>query len=109
MPGLLVVRSPVHRDARGWFTRAWQREKLVTLGPPDFGWVQDTSPAFALDDRPGPSTVAPESVARGRRSPQGLAKRCRGRSPRPGPGERGALIARGSQLGILLSWQRRSR
>ncbi|NYF97376.1 sugar nucleotide-binding protein [Janibacter cremeus] len=40
IPGLLVVRSPVHRDDRGWFTEAWQREKLTALGVPDFGPVQ---------------------------------------------------------------------
>lgn len=40
IPGLLVVRRPVHRDARGWFTEAWQRDKMVALGLPDFGPVQ---------------------------------------------------------------------
>lgn len=40
VPGLLVVRAPVHHDARGWFTEAWQREKLIALGLPDFGPVQ---------------------------------------------------------------------
>lgn len=40
IPGLLVVRAPVHHDARGWFTEAWQREKLIALGLPDFGPVQ---------------------------------------------------------------------
>lgn len=40
VPGLLVVRRPVHRDARGWFTEAWQREKMTALGLPDLGPVQ---------------------------------------------------------------------
>lgn len=40
IPGLLVLRSPVHRDARGWFQEAWQREKMTALGLPDFGPVQ---------------------------------------------------------------------
>ena len=40
VPGLLVVRSPVHVDARGWFREVWQREKMVALGVPDFGPVQ---------------------------------------------------------------------
>lgn len=40
IPGLLIVRSPVHRDARGWFTEAWQRAKMVAAGLPDFGPVQ---------------------------------------------------------------------
>ncbi|WP_370249907.1 sugar nucleotide-binding protein [Nocardioides sp.] len=38
--GLLVVRLPVHRDARGWFKEAWQREKMVALGLPDLAPVQ---------------------------------------------------------------------
>lgn len=40
VPGLLVVRTPVHRDARGWFEEAWQRAKMVAAGLPDFGPVQ---------------------------------------------------------------------
>lgn len=40
IPGLLVVRRPVHRDARGWFTEAWQRDTMVAAGLPDFGPVQ---------------------------------------------------------------------
>ncbi len=40
IPGLLVVRLPVHADARGWFKEAWQREKMTALGLPDFGPVQ---------------------------------------------------------------------
>ena len=38
--GLLVVRLPVHGDNRGWFKENWQREKMVALGLPDFGPVQ---------------------------------------------------------------------
>jgi len=40
IPGLLVMRTPVHRDARGWFREAWQRERMTALGLPDFGPVQ---------------------------------------------------------------------
>ncbi|WP_134766797.1 sugar nucleotide-binding protein [Nocardioides sp. 1609] len=40
IPGLLVVRLPVHADARGWFKEAWQRAKMTALGLPDFGPVQ---------------------------------------------------------------------
>lgn len=40
IPGLLVVRSPVHADARGWFTEGWQRAKAVAAGVPDLGPVQ---------------------------------------------------------------------
>ncbi|MFC5727460.1 MULTISPECIES: sugar nucleotide-binding protein [Nocardioides] len=41
IPGLLVVHLPVHGDARGWFKENWQREKMVALGLPDFGPVQN--------------------------------------------------------------------
>ncbi|WP_340537229.1 bifunctional dTDP-4-dehydrorhamnose 3,5-epimerase family protein/NAD(P)-dependent oxidoreductase [Nocardioides sp. GXZ039] len=40
IPGLLVVRLPVHADARGWFKEGWQRAKMTALGLPDFGPVQ---------------------------------------------------------------------
>ncbi len=40
IPGLLVVRVPVHDDPRGWFKENWQREKMTALGLPDFGPVQ---------------------------------------------------------------------
>lgn len=41
IPGLLVVRLPVHADSRGWFKENWQREKMVGLGLPDFDPVQN--------------------------------------------------------------------
>jgi len=41
IPGLLVVRLDVHADARGWFKENWQREKMLALGLPDFGPVQN--------------------------------------------------------------------
>jgi dTDP-4-dehydrorhamnose 3,5-epimerase len=41
IPGLLVVRLPVHEDSRGWFKENWQRQKMVALGLPDFGPVQN--------------------------------------------------------------------
>lgn len=40
IPGLLVLRLPVHEDGRGWFKEAWQRERMTALGLPDFGPVQ---------------------------------------------------------------------
>ena len=39
--GLLVIDLPVHGDARGWFKENWQRAKMVALGLPDFGPVQN--------------------------------------------------------------------
>ncbi len=41
IPGLLVIDLPVHGDARGWFKENWQREKMIALGLPDFGPVQN--------------------------------------------------------------------
>ncbi|MGN6252690.1 MAG: sugar nucleotide-binding protein [Marmoricola sp.] len=41
IPGLLVVRLPVHADARGWFKENWQRAKMVAAGLPDFVPVQN--------------------------------------------------------------------
>ena len=40
IPGLLVVRIPVHGDNRGWFMENWQRQKMRAAGLPDFGPVQ---------------------------------------------------------------------
>ncbi|KQT92245.1 dTDP-4-dehydrorhamnose reductase [Marmoricola sp. Leaf446] len=40
IPGLLVLRLPVHGDNRGWFKESWQRAKMTALGLPDFGPVQ---------------------------------------------------------------------
>lgn len=41
IPGLLVLELPVHGDSRGWFKEFWQREKMVSLGLPDFAPVQN--------------------------------------------------------------------
>lgn len=41
IPGLLVVDLAVHGDNRGWFKENWQRQKMVDLGLPDFGPVQN--------------------------------------------------------------------
>lgn len=38
--GLLVVNLPLLGDNRGWFKEHWQRAKMVALGLPDFGPVQ---------------------------------------------------------------------
>lgn len=40
IPGLLVLRLPVHGDSRGWFKENWQRAKMTALGLPDFAPVQ---------------------------------------------------------------------
>lgn len=41
IPGLLLVDLPVHEDGRGWFKENWNRERMVALGLPDFGPVQN--------------------------------------------------------------------
>ena len=41
IPGLLVVHIPVFADGRGWFKESWQREKMIAIGLPDFGPVQN--------------------------------------------------------------------
>lgn len=41
IPGLLVLDLPLHGDARGWFKENWQRAKMLDLGLPDFGPVQN--------------------------------------------------------------------
>lgn len=40
IPGLLVIRLPLHEDSRGWFKENWQREKMTGLGLPDIRPVQ---------------------------------------------------------------------
>lgn len=39
--GLVWYDLPVHGDPRGWFKENWQREKMLSLGLPDFGPVQN--------------------------------------------------------------------
>ncbi|WP_375389007.1 sugar nucleotide-binding protein [uncultured Amnibacterium sp.] len=41
IPGLVLVDLPVPGDGRGWFKENWQREKLLALGLPDLGPVQN--------------------------------------------------------------------
>lgn len=41
IPGVVLLRLPVHGDNRGWFKENWQREKMLALGLPDFGPVQN--------------------------------------------------------------------
>lgn len=39
--GLLIIDLDLHRDNRGWFKENWHRAKMVDLGLPDFGPVQN--------------------------------------------------------------------
>ena len=41
IPGFLRLDLTVHGDDRGWFKENWQREKMIALGLPDFGPVQN--------------------------------------------------------------------
>lgn len=41
IPGLLIIDIPQHGDNRGWFKENWQREKMLAVGLPDFGPVQN--------------------------------------------------------------------
>jgi dTDP-4-dehydrorhamnose reductase/dTDP-4-dehydrorhamnose 3,5-epimerase len=41
IPGVVLFDLPVHGDNRGWFKENWQREKMVSLGLPDFRPVQN--------------------------------------------------------------------
>lgn len=38
---MFLLQLPVHGDNRGWFKENWQREKMVVLGLPDLGPVQN--------------------------------------------------------------------
>lgn len=50
IPGMVVFDLPVHGDTRGWFKENWQREKMLALGLPDFGPVQNN---ISFNDRTG--------------------------------------------------------
>lgn len=39
--GLVLWDLPVHGDSRGWFKENWQRAKMLSLGLPDLGPVQN--------------------------------------------------------------------
>ena len=41
IPGFWRIDLTVHADNRGWFKENWQREKLIALGLPDLGPVQN--------------------------------------------------------------------
>ncbi|HEU5122003.1 MAG TPA: dTDP-4-dehydrorhamnose 3,5-epimerase family protein, partial [Candidatus Saccharimonadales bacterium] len=41
IPGLIIFDLTVFGDNRGWFKENWQREKMLALGLPDFGPVQN--------------------------------------------------------------------
>lgn len=48
--GLVVYDLTVHGDSRGWFKENWQREKMLALGLPDFGPIQNN---FSYNDKRG--------------------------------------------------------
>lgn len=50
IPGVLLFDLPVHGDNRGWFKENWQRERMVAVGLPDFGPVQNN---ISFNDKAG--------------------------------------------------------
>ncbi len=50
IPGLYVVKLPVHGDNRGWFKENYQKEKMEALGLPNFEVVQNN---FSYNDKAG--------------------------------------------------------
>jgi len=48
IPGLLVFHLDVREDNRGWFKENWQRQKMLDIGLPDFGPVQNNVSFNAL-------------------------------------------------------------
>lgn len=48
--GLVVYDLTIHGDNRGWFKENWQREKMLALGLPDFGPVQNN---VSFNDKTG--------------------------------------------------------
>ena len=50
IPGLFVVKLPVHGDNRGWFKENYQKAKMEALGLPVFDVVQNN---FSFNDKAG--------------------------------------------------------
>lgn len=50
IPGLFVVKLPVHGDNRGWFKENYQKAKMEALGLPEFEIVQNN---FSFNDLRG--------------------------------------------------------
>ncbi len=50
IPGLIVFDLPVLGDNRGWFKENWQREKMLNIGLPDFGPIQNN---FSFNSKRG--------------------------------------------------------
>ena len=50
IPGLFVIKLPVHGDNRGWFKENYQKEKMEILGLPSFDIVQNN---ISFNDKTG--------------------------------------------------------
>ncbi len=50
IPGLFVIKLPVHGDNRGWFKENYQKEKMEALGLPAFDIVQNN---ISFNDKAG--------------------------------------------------------
>ena len=87
IPGMVVVRLDVREDARGWFKENWQREKMVALGLPDFGPVQNNisfNATAGRDPRHPRRAVGQVRLRRHRPGLRRLGRPARGRLVRRG-------------------------
>jgi len=50
IPGVYIIKLPVHGDNRGWFKENYQKEKMEALGLPAFEVVQNN---FSYNDKRG--------------------------------------------------------
>lgn len=50
IPGLYIIKLPIHGDSRGWFKENYQKEKLEALGLPEFDIVQNN---FSYNEKRG--------------------------------------------------------
>lgn len=50
IPGLIIFDLAVFGDNRGWFKENWQKEKMLALGLPDFGPIQNN---FSFNSKRG--------------------------------------------------------
>lgn len=50
IPGLVIFDLTVFGDNRGWFKENWQRQKMTSIGLPDFGPVQNN---FSFNHKKG--------------------------------------------------------
>ena len=72
IPGLFVIKLPVHGDNRGWFKENYQKEKMEALGLPSFTIVQNN---ISFNDKAGATRGLHTTRSEERR----VGKECRSR------------------------------